>query len=468
MPKQHNARDISFKTVDLNTSSGLYNLKPHFVELSVFENIFYPFLTADLTLSDSHNIPVKLPVVGQETVDIDIIMSGLEGLPEEDKLSIKPPRFHVNKMGAKYFTKPKTQVFTLHLISDSFMSGLDSKVSKSYKDTTISSIVEDIFFTYLNSGGRGIVVEPTDNTENFIIPNLRPVKAIQWLAKREVKGDAVYYVFYDTMDSPYFISLNKLAEKEPKKKLIFRPRVDDATGVGHLKKNEFKIDKFYFKDNFDKKNNIVNGVYSSKLITHDIINKTIHQHEYNMFDDWEKLNHCGSFPPISDSIVEAKSADVARTSYAPGHKNSTISTTQKELSRQVDSEVRFYPKHSNMYTDFYTNEYDNEVEKWHLQRAGHMGIYTGTCLVIEMTGNSTLRVGDTVTLIIPSPETTDTDKSSDRIDDKFLSGKYLVTAIQHIFNRESDTDPRLVYNMKIEVTKDGFEEEVKIRKPREG
>ena len=106
-----------------------------------------------------------------------------------------------------------------------------------------------------------------------------------------------------------------------------------------------------------------------------------------------------------------------------------------------------------MYTDFYTNEYDNEVEKWHLQRAGHMGIYTGTCLVIEMTGNSTLRVGDTVTLIIPSPETTDTDKSSDRIDDKFLSGKYLVTAIQHIFNRESDTDPRLVYNMKIEVTK---------------
>ena len=56
------------------------------------------------------------------------------------------------------------------------MSGLDSKVSKSYKDTTISSIVEDIFFTYLNSGGRGIVVEPTDKTENIIIPNLRPVK----------------------------------------------------------------------------------------------------------------------------------------------------------------------------------------------------------------------------------------------------------------------------------------------------
>ena len=44
----------------------------------------------------------------------------------------------------------------------------------------------------------------------------------------------------------------------------------------------------------------------------------------------------------------------------------------------------------------------------------------------------------------------------------------MVTAIQHMFGRESDTDPRITYNMKIEVMKDGLEKEVVIRKPREG
>ena len=468
MAKQHNVRDISFKTASIHTSSGLYDLKPHFVELSVFENIFQPFLTADVVLSDSFNIPQKLPIVGQETVELEILLSGFDGAKGQDKLSIKPPKMHVNQIAAKFFSKPKTQHFTLQLISDSFMSGLDSKISKSYKDQKISSIVEDIFFTYLNSGGRGIVIEPTDKIENIIIPNLRPVKAIQWLAKRAVKGDAVNYLYYETMNTPQFVSLNKLAKEEPLKTLIFKPRVDDPTGVGHLATNTFKINKFSFKKTFDKKDNIVNGVYSSKLITHNIINKTIHQYEYNMFKDWSKLNHCGSFPPISDSIVETKSADVTRTSYAPSHESSTLTTKQKELSKQVDSQVSFYPKHSNMYTDFYTNEYDNEVEKWYLQRAGHMGLYGNHCLVLELAGNSALRVGHPVTVILPSPESNEGDKKSDVAEDKFISGKYMVTAIQHMFGRESDTDPTITYNMKIEVMKDGLEKEVVIRKPREG
>lgn len=468
MPKQHNVRDINLKTIDIHTSFGLYDLKPHFVELSVFENIFQPFLTADLALSDSYSIQQKLPIVGQETVDIDIILSGFEGFQDQDYISIKPPKMHVNEISAKFFSKPKTQNFSLQLISDSFMSGLDSKVSKSYKDQKISSIVSDIFFTYLNSGGRGISIEPTDKIENIIIPNLRPIKAIQWLAKRAVKDDAVNYLYYETMNTPKFVSLNNLANEEPVKTLIFKPRVDDATGVGHIAANTFKINKFSFKKSFDKKDNIVNGVYSSKLITHDIINKKIRQYECNLFKDWPKLNHCGDFPPISNSLVETKSADVTRTSYAPNHENSILSTKQKELSRQVDSQVSFYPKHGNLYGDFYTKEYDNEVEKWYLQRAIHTGIYTNYCLVLELAGNSALRVGHTVTVILPSPETTDGDKKTDSAEDKSISGKYMVTAIQHIFGRESNTDPRITYNMKIEVVKDGLDKEVSIRKPREG
>ena len=46
---------------------------------------------------------------------------------------------------------------------------------------------------------------------------------------------------------------------------------------------------------------------------------------------------------------------------------------------------------------------------------------------------------------------------SDNVDDLFLTGTYMVTAIQHVFSRISKTDPKTTYTMKMEVMKDGLE-----------
>ena len=91
----------------------------------------------------------------------------------------------------------------------------------------------------------------------------------------------------------------------------------------------------------------------------------------------------------------------------------------------------------------------------------------GTTIVFDVSGNSSLRVGETITLILPSPETTDKDKKSDVGDDKFLSGKFLVTSIRHIFSRTDSTDPKVTYTMKVEATKDGYEQLVPVREARD-
>ena len=76
MPKQNNATDVDIKQLEIRSSSGKYDLNPHMQELSVYENIFRPALTATMVLVDSHNMPYKLPIVGEETVDIDISLTG--------------------------------------------------------------------------------------------------------------------------------------------------------------------------------------------------------------------------------------------------------------------------------------------------------------------------------------------------------------------------------------------------------
>jgi len=468
MAKQINVTDVTIKKLEIYSATGSYDLRPHFLELNIYENLFRPALTATLVLGDSHNIPYKLPIVGEETVDIDISLSGVEGLKNEDLLSIKPPKFHVNSLSDRYFTKPKAQIFSLDLISEQYFSSLHSKVSKSYSGKTISFMVDDIHFKYLNDGERGMsFLSGDDRIENIIIPNLSPIDAIEWLAKRTIRNNAVNYLFYETMNQSYFFSLDYLAEQKPVATFIHKPRVDDSTGIGHVAENIFKIDKFYFKKQFDKKENIERGIYSSKLITHDIVKKKITQYEYTGFNEWFGFNHCGQFPPLSNSDVEVKSSRIPRVSHAPTNEANNFTTTdERNLARQIDSHVEFFPKHDQMYAKNINDLYDNKVEDWKLRRNAHIGIYDGITLVLDVSGHSGLRVGHTVTLILPSPETTDKDLKSDSADDKFLSGKYIVTAIRHIFSQITQTDPKITYTMKVEVTKDGLEEPVPFRTSR--
>ena len=112
------------KKLEIRGAAGRYYLNPHIQELSIYENIFRPALTAKVVLSDSHNIPYKLPIVGEETVDIDISLTGFGDSNDSEVFSIKPPPFHVNSISARTMEKPKAQRFTLDLISETYMSSV--------------------------------------------------------------------------------------------------------------------------------------------------------------------------------------------------------------------------------------------------------------------------------------------------------------------------------------------------------
>ena len=465
MPEQNNATDVTIKKLSIRSASGNYDLNPHCQELSIFENIFRPALTATMVLVDSHNMPYKLPIVGEETVDIDIALTGYGDGQDSETYSIQPPPFHVNSLSARDHFLPKAHRFSLNLISEKYMSSIHSKVSRSYNNDKISTMVADIYYNYLHDETYALEFEPTEVTERVVIPNLSPLDAIAWLSKRAAPDNSfsVNYVYYETMHGSFFVSLNSLAKEEPVFTFIQKPRGSDPTGVENASAGILKIDSFEFIKQFDKNENTKMGVYASKLITHDIVTKRIEQHEYGGLEEWDFYNHCGKFPPLSNSDVETRSSEIARTTYAPSQFNVT---EQRSLNNMVDSRVEFYPKHDRMYSINVGDLYDNKVENWKLRRNNHICIYNGLSILLKVAGNSALRVGQTVTVILPSPESTDSDKKTDSLNDKFLSGKYMVTAIQHVFSRLKPDDPKMSYNMKVEVSKDGLDDYVPVRKSR--
>ena len=462
MPNQLNASDIVVKTFKIHSATKAFNLIEAFKELVIYENLFQSSLRADLTLLDSHNYAYKLPIVGEETIEIDISLTGVD----DDSVSVKPPLFHINSIRDREFTKPKSQVVSLELVSEHYMSSIHAKVSKAYRDKTISEIVRDIYGTYLSDDDKPFTVEPTDRIERCIIPNLNPIDAITWLTKRAIskQSSIVNYLFYETVNGSFFVNLNTLIDIEPVFTFVIEPRVADSSGVTNLSTGKIRVEKFKFIRSFDKNKNTQRGIYASKLLTHDIVTKKITQYEYNGFNSWYAGNHLGQHPPLSNSKIETKAAGVARTTYAPNAESNRYPTIDdKRLSSMIDSRVVFYPKHDRMYSAWTGDKYDNKVEEWKLQRYADIGRYDGLNLYVEIAGVSGFRVGQIIKVIVPSPETSSGDGTSENVHDKSLSGNFMITALKHMFTKN---DNKVDYRMGLELTKDGLEEVVPYRESR--
>ena len=443
--KQINVSDVTVEKIDIESSFGKYDLVPHLEELNIYESIFSNHLQAHLTLQDAFNIPFKLPIIAEETINVVIRMTGDGG-----DVIINPPMLHVHDLADRFLKTNQSQRFSLNLVSAQYMSNVHSRVSKSFSGMTADEIVHDIWANYLDDGHGDLYTESSMREEQCIIPNWTPHQACNWLAgrARSKKWEtAVNYLFFESMESVNFACLGDLADIDTEPVLTFtqEPRVDDPTNIEGFSAGKVRIDNLQFINHFDRIKNAKRGEYASKLITHDIVTKKIEQHDYNGLNGFVNYVHSADFPAITYSEVDIASAYAKRTSLAPSDYKVTGG---ERLDTFTDSAVSFYPKHSQMFAQTPGHIYDNEVERWLLQRAGQMSLYDGYTLQIQCAGLPMLRVGHIVNVLIASTESTSSGKEGIATD-KFLSGTYMVTAIRHIITKDG-------YRMNVEVSRDGL------------
>ena len=281
MAKQLSVGEIVIDKLVCEGALGSFSLVTHLEELNIYEDIFSNTLKAHITLQESYNLPQYIPFIGEETIDCSIRLAGVTGA--EDETIIKPPKFHIHDLSDRFFKTPKSQRYSLDLVSEQYMSNLHSKVSKSYADSTIDDIVGDIWANYLDDD-KDLFAEATERNEHIIIPNWHPHDAFNWLATRAVSkmdNAAHNFLYYESMNGSHFVSLNSLIDVEPSLTFGLEPRIDDPTKIEAMTEGFVKVDKIIYDNQFHKIKNIKRGQYSSKLITHDIVKKKIVQHDFN-------------------------------------------------------------------------------------------------------------------------------------------------------------------------------------------
>ena len=134
--------DYKISSMMIVTSTGQsVDVRNIMLELNIYEDIFSPVITGDITLGDAADIMSAYQIHGNEFLCVSI-----------DKPSLNKPItkiFRIYKVGDRDFGTASLQNYTLFFASEELLLSVQTLISKSYKGLRIDQMVNDLLLNKL-------------------------------------------------------------------------------------------------------------------------------------------------------------------------------------------------------------------------------------------------------------------------------------------------------------------------------
>lgn len=359
------------------------------VRFEIFEDIFSNVLTAQLDLLESLDLPTIYEWHGNEYVFVTI-----KKPPFDDPEFTINLSFRLYKMGDSEFSETKKR-YTLFLCGEELTLSESTRISKSYRKMLISDMVKDIAINHLGISEDKLVISPTSGIHTLIIPNLKPLEAINWLSARALGADRVpLFFFFQRIDSKfYFANIHDLAKQPVFRELWAQNQQQDRELS--LIEQLLTYNKAEWIHTFNVLSGINTGAYSGKLHLLDLIGRDYTQVDYSALKDnkiSKRFNDWFGFNDAKDKMGNKLFEASGFTSFA-------------------------------LTKDFYDDDsfaVDNTI-----QRASLIAIVSQNRVRVRFPGDPRVTVGKVMTFAVPAVI-----QLKDRIPTNY-SGNYLISAVNH-------------------------------------
>lgn len=377
----------------------------------VFQSIFSPTNTAVLNFNDTNNLLMNLPIKPGSVVQIELATEvGSDTSDGEQSWE-----FVIYRISDRQMENAKQMTYSVHAADRLMMINQTRRIRKSYSDKKVSDIVKSVFKEYLNTE---VKVEETDNNTHVVIPGWTPMYATAWLQKIAIKDGAADYVLFQNYSGDYsFKPYERLFSSDDEKSGItftVKPtNMRDADGAA-LYDYTTVINKYYF-EHFDAMVNLTGGFYRSQLARYDLLEKK-----------WETTTFA-----LGDDVPDDKSTYVFDSDI---------------MGEEYEANMSFLPAHKGMASK---STYLDDADTWLLSRKNSLQKFEQEKLVIQLpgSGRSAEWFGKNCEVDVPAQ-----DFESDEEFDKQRRGRYLITAIAHMINKDA-------YMINCELVKKRLEEE---------
>ena len=394
--------------------------------INLHEDILTHTLYGTITVYDTQDIRSIFPLTGLERLSLKF---NTPGLPGYDYTEDNGTPFHIYKVDkiTKVKEKDTAQYYQIFFCSPEFITNQLETVSKAYAGP-IEDAVNDIVKNKLKSQ-KPFYFENTATNAKYVIPSLKPFKAINYLATQAVSGKYhnAGYLFYETAKGFHFRSLESLlamggSVARPTRwnyqKQIQLNMDNNEKGQPEVKDIEGRMQNIIDHD-FDKHadtlSNIIDGMYANRLVVHDAFNKTIKTHDFNYFKEFEKSYHTET---IGDELDHKKHI-LPDTQY---------NDTGKGLNEYPNSKKMVVTETSKVHNDYEFVPTKETLPKIISQRKSLQNLN----LTLLVYGNTILNAGDVINFTVPLER-----PGEKVIPNPYTSGRYLIMAIKHTISLEA-------------------------------
>ena len=398
------AGDVSIDKCDITTSGGVrQDIAAQVIAISIYEDLFSPFMTGSLIIKESFDLVNLFPFVGEEMLEIEISTPTMD-----EKKNIKGT-FYIYKLTDRELLGDKNIVYQLHFISMEAIVDLNKKISKVYTGSPadiVKSLVTDEFNGLQSK--KEVNVEPTTKDIKFISNFWSPVKAINYATESAInKNGSPTYVFFENRFGFYFITLDSLYNNGVYQEFTYdkytRDKLPNGGDIKNPQEDYRRIENLTIPTGFDYVDRLRSGMFSSKVTSFDINRKLYNVKNYDSKSDFDSLNHLNKNPIIGDNAIF-----------------------------RSNSLLINYPRDNANFSGFGDATNFKILQK----RISLMKMAEANKIEITVAGRSDYTVGQKVSVTLNKIEPIQqSDNDSDLID-KMFSGFYLISAINHYITRE--------------------------------
>ena len=424
-------------------------------QIIINEGINFPFMYGIIFITDLNGIIENLPIIGEERISFKLRKK------QSDKKYFEIKGF-VYKISNRRSdpTGKKIEYFEIHFITETAINNQTKRVSKTY-DGLVSEMIQKITkdFFDLNKIEKideenpkpyeTILIETTMDKSKINIPNKSPIDAIDFLSEnfsysKSTKSDKnsfnTSFFFFQTRQSFFFQSIENLINERIKTKSHEYYIMNDVSieGSGVKKDHLFTVIKYRLKNFYDNFESSNTGYYGGTNFAYDSITKTLHEYKLNYSQNFDNMIHLDKNDTNTKDFIYNKEPE--KTFFLSlNTRKGCVDESSKYIKKYTSNDI------------FHLKEEQIDL----LKNTKQERFNNGLVVEIEIPSNINLHVCDIIDLKFPSYERENNQKRY--MDDKYLSGNYIVLSIQHVL---SNIDIKK-WTMNVTLLKDSYKSELK-------
>lgn len=440
------AGSIKLETIKIKSeiTKDEIDLKAIVTEFNIYESMSSPFITADLVIGDALALTTRLPIVGQEIVEIKF------KTPDPSISMSVHLKLRVVRIQELTRTNQRTMQYVIKLASEEYFSDLNTKISKAFVGKTITDMVKEISTYSLQiDGPKVLYASETEGERTIVIPNMAPTRAINFLCKeaKSARYPASNFIFFENCNGFQFKTVDELIIapypdlRNPSSPAPTAP-ANPEQGGGGIENRQTQIDYYFATDKDFNKSGADSvewrgGVESKKPFELQKINgfrfNSLFNNDLTTVRGGFEVRYMYLNPVLS--TYEERTYDYFKNFYDLEHTTATkegplLTDENLNISKSGDAHQIFTMTNKGE-TD--VKMLDQKTEFLHL-KTGSLGLLEDIVVDVDVPGDSDRRAGDLVRMQFPEFGATDDVKGKIN---QYVSGDYLVVAVRHHYNGEN-------------------------------